>query len=325
MGPVSTNTTISISSIEEILGNPKNRYFSNGFLNVKFDYKDLYFKNHSIECNLLFSFNQLWSQKNQQFLKPHVGIVEYYTTSVFFTEFLLKAYLGLNDEDISRSWVSFFSVKSRPSVLTDEENIHFKAQLINTSPLNIRSSHFLNFKSIVNIEFGKMKILIDINHPVQQPGKSQTCLPVIIDHGLYKTGYKQVSHRIKNIELDLANLSVSSEINLSGQIPPDQCRGIGRNYRSCMISDHYLTTGQLMQVLLYEMDSISREESNNMWVREVKTYYPEPIPRPVSFNTLQATETNIVRMKNENWRLATIKAMHDSITSYIKVSHKLPN
>lgn len=327
MNPVSTNTIITINTIEDVLGSPRKRYFSNGFRNTSFEYSDLFFRNHALECKLHFSFNELWSQKRHRNLQPHIGITEYFTASAFFTEFLLKAYLGLNDEDISRCWISFFSVKTRPAIQTDEENINFKAQLINTSPVNT-SSHFLKFKSMVNIEFGKMKILIDINHPVQRLEEDQTGIISVsrkTNHGLYKAGYKHVNHKIRNIELDVANLSLSSGISIAHHIPSDQMRGIGSDYRnSCMISDHYLTTGQLMQVLLYEMDNINREESNNMWVREVKTYYPVPFSKPVSRNTLKATETNIIRMKSENWRIATIESMHENITSFIKVSHKLP-
>lgn len=321
------NTVISVNKIEEILGNPEKRYFSNGFRNICFEYKDIVFKQNSIECKLDFSVDNLWSKKGNQSLKPHIGIVEYYAVSVYLSEILLKAQLGLSDSEISNGWVTDFTIKTRPTTDITVDSVDFKAQLISSSYIN---SSYCGDRSIIDITFGSITIVLVINHPSPKPVRNLSFDYSIFTNfqkpSLYNSGYKRAIHKIKNVQINVPHLQASASVSIKNKISNDRMRGLGSNYLgSNLLTDHYLTTGQLIQVLLYELDNINRDESNNLWVREVKTHYSEPFYRNTSEIFIKVTDTKIVNLKNDEWRLATIEAKQENISSVIKVSHILPS
>jgi hypothetical protein len=321
----------SISKIDSILGDAKERYFSNGFRNIDFEYTNINIARNSISCKLLFKTKDTWSKKLNHSLKPHLGTVEYFVISVLMSEILLKTVEGLSDEDISGAWVIDFCIKTRPNNNLEAELINVNACVINSSAINNRD---WQYKKIISIEIDTISVTLIINHNSSQ-NISKINKSFYYDYAsfiknynqnIYTYGYKCSYHTIKNIELNCIDQEATSNIELRHKYLNVKYNGLGSKYLNAnLISDHILVTGQLIQVLLYELDNITREESNNLWLRELHVSYPTPLIKQKTDNHIKNIDSRIISMKNESWRMATIEATQENIKSIFKVSHKLPH
>jgi len=320
------NKIKSINKIETILGASDKRYFSNGFRNIEFEYTNLTISKKSISCKLLFNIKNTWSKK-AQIVKPHLGTVEYFAVSVFMSEILLKTIEGLSDTEISSAWVTDFYIKTRPNNNLEAEHINVNAIIISSSELNHSE---WDCKKIINIEIGTINVTLVTNHNRSKNANSSLYYNYasILDNykrNLYTNGYKCSYHNVTDIKLNSLDQEATSKIILKQDYSDINFNGLGSKYLNVnLITDHILATGQLIQVLLYEMDNIKRDESNNLWLRELTLNYPIPFTKTISSNHIKSTESRIIAMKNENWRLTAIEVTHENIKSIFKVSHKLP-
>lgn len=102
--------------------------------------------------------------------------------------------------------------------------------------------------------------------------------------------------------------------------------GIGTSHlRGLTFIDFLCIAGQLVQVLLYKLDHITREESNNLWVRFLNAEVGANDPQSVVVSKAHFTEFNLVKMKGETWRLATAQFEIGSINGTVKVCHIINN
>ncbi|KAA0015595.1 hypothetical protein F0A16_19940 [Salinicola corii] len=88
--------------------------------------------------------------------------------------------------------------------------------------------------------------------------------------------------------------------------------------------DVFVSALQLGQILLYELDDVTREESNNLWMRNVsfKTLQKTDVPLG---NNLDVTleNTSLVNKDDAEWRSADIVASLDHIQVRCSVAHQL--
>lgn len=139
----------------------------------------------------------------------------------------------------------------------------------------------------------------------------------------YNVGYKLTSVNIENVFLNLENRSITgnSILNHSDSVVK---HGLGIGHQWPLTFIEYLSiAGQLTQILLYKLENVTREESNNMWVRSLTAnFHPRSANQSNEFFSMaQFTEFNSVKIKTENWRTVTAKFEIGNINGFAKVCH----
>jgi hypothetical protein len=143
----------------------------------------------------------------------------------------------------------------------------------------------------------------------------------------YGTGYKESLIKIKNVDIDSDESKISAQINLS--YPAVQNRlyhDIGSSHSPCVSQvDVIVSLAQLAQALLYKLDTIDREHSNNLWMRKIEFVNPKPAFLPEDFTvTTWISKTNTILMNGKKWRTAKFGTSFPSIEVDYSVAHQLP-
>ena len=139
----------------------------------------------------------------------------------------------------------------------------------------------------------------------------------------YDAGYKLTSVDIGNIFLNLETRTIAANSLLSHFGPVSE-HGLGMQHHKSLTFVEYLSiAGQLTQMLLYKLENITREESNNMWVRSLTANFHNERTNQSDevFSMAHFSEYNMVTIKNENWRTVTAKFEIGNIEGFAKVCH----
>lgn len=314
---------IKINNIDDFLGARENRYFSNGYKGVNFAYSGMAFSNEVLTCNLNLSWNSSWGSKQGKSLAPHLGTVEYFNIACAAADALICSLFKAADSDREKSWIAGFSIKTQACNKGSYSNIAVKAMLMNTA--NAQSIN--GCLSRIRVQVGDMEMFVDVDHPAFER-RSQLDLIDLkqfenqIQNSYYTDGYKNSEMDISNLDADFSANAICANIDYSSGGQNGIC--IGKQYLPFYsISDFILSTGQITQVLLYLIDRLSREQSNNLWLREMSVSYAKPTQDKSMTETVTFTDYKRVRFKGDDWSMVTLNAALGNIQSTIKVAHML--
>lgn len=144
----------------------------------------------------------------------------------------------------------------------------------------------------------------------------------------FSHGFRNTRHDLYDIEIDPAGGVVSAKVDLS--YTGDWSRKRGEVCRPHLSSiDAILITGQLAQMLMYAQDGIGRDESNNLWLRELEL---SPGRKPVEDITglpavVRSVKSCKPRLGGKYWHAATIEGEigESGFTLKAKVGYQLPD
>ncbi len=86
----------------------------------------------------------------------------------------------------------------------------------------------------------------------------------------FSNGYRNTRHNIHNVEINLAEKEITAKVDLTyagGDWSIKKDKVCTAHFSSV---DSILVAGQLAQAYMYTLDGISREESSNMWLRDLQ-------------------------------------------------------
>ena len=308
------------SSIEEVLGSKSKRYCSAGFRNVNFSFSNMTIANNSLDAKVHVDFSKKWSSKNDENLKPHLGTTEYFNIAVILSELFLISFFELDDAAISKSRVSYLKMKAKPAGdnnLIQDVKVDYNGTL--EKGLDSGASSF-------DISIGHMMIQLSIVHEIK---KQRTETPYVdfsvflnrLEHHFFKTGYKESKTDIKNVELNLYGRTVQSIVNYKNS--PYKRFGISSFYSTMNIANFILVAGQLMQVLLYELEGIDRNQSKNLWLRGLEINFSEPVSTVNTKATVYCQTFKEVILRGEKWRVADFAVSMDALSAKFNMTHQI--
>jgi len=308
------------SSVEDVLGPKSKRYCSTGFKNVNFSFSNMTITNSSLEAKVHVDFSKKWSSKNDESLNPHLGTTEYFNISVILSELLLISYFELDDLTVSKSWVSHLKMKAKPA---GDQNL-IQDVKVNYNGTFGEGSIF--GESSFDISIGHMMVQLTIVHEIK---KTRTEAPFVdlsiflkrLEHHFNKKGYKETETDIRDIELDLSAQSVHSVVNFKSS--PNKCFGIGSFYQTMNIANFILLSGQLMQVLLYELEGIGRDQSRNLWLRGLEINFNEPVSTMNTEAAVYCQTFKELMLRGERWRVADFAVSMDTLSAKFSMTHQI--
>ena len=307
------------SSVEEVLGPKDKRYCSAGFKNVNFSFSNVAIENSSLEAKVHVDFSKKWSSKNDESLKPHLGTTEYFNIAVILSELLLLSHFELDGLAVSKSRVTYLKMKAKPAgdlQLIQDVKVDYSGTLDEKSGFGASS---------FDIGIGHMAIRLTIVHEM---GKPRTEAPyadfsIYLNHlepHFYKTGYKECETDIEDVEVDVEERLVQSAVRFKS---PSDHFGTGSFYPTMNIANFILLAGQLMQVLLYELEGIGRDQSKNLWLRGLEVNFNEPVSTMNAEAMVYCQTFKEVILRGEKWRIADFAVSMDTLSAKFNMTHQI--
>ncbi|HEY2514192.1 MAG TPA: AvrD family protein [Polyangiaceae bacterium] len=315
-------------NIDVFLGEASGRYFGAGFRQVGHQLRDVRVDGaaRSASARLDVRYPAEWSKKRNRELVPHLSSIDALTAAANLADVFLRDALGLGAEEIARCWVGDCLLKAAATPTTDLERVPVTLSLEQTEA---RSDALGGQRSRFACRVGAITVELLVDHPAGQRseaaaerGEIEEALgPAERRH--YGEAYKYMGVEITDVDARTRG-RVDAELTLE-PIRPWRAVGLSAAYEPFLSMVHVIVGGaQLAQVVLYEYDRITREGSNNLWMRRIAMHMPRPTPLVAPFRgQTWITKASIIPMKASQWRSANFELTFPGLKVEYSLAHEL--
>jgi hypothetical protein len=323
MHTTTSNPKIKLRNAEQFLGSKRKRYFTSGFKKINCILGNYQYSDDKLTASVKLNWGKGWSMKDTGRVERHMGSIESFSIAMRSLELFLIIKYNLSDEEIADSFIRKIEFKTKPCDHHADRPIDVEVTSIDTKWKDFTSANcrfniiVTNFHFVVEVDFNNQSK--SVGFPYERFSQSIAYNP----EQYYNHGYKATSIDIENLVLNLATRSLIAESRIKRSIPNTKT-GIGTSkLKGLTFIDFLRIAGQLTQILLYKLDNISREDSNNMWVRSLSAEFCTNSTIQVAKSKAHFTEFNLVKIKAETWRTATAQFKIGNMKGSAKVCHIL--
>jgi Pseudomonas avirulence D protein (AvrD) len=338
-------TKLSYPSIEDYLGPADKRFFSRGFRRSEHEVSALLLTpgpDPAAGARALATvrYPPDWSAKAVGTdLRPHLSTVDALILGAQLAEAHLAFAYGLDDRARAAMWLRRVNVRAGAAPQEDLTDLACSAEPRGTT--QAREADAL--LSVYDCSVGVMRVTCQIEHPAAGPAdravaagwaggsRSHATLEDALgpaDERYYGAGYKSRQHGVEDVRVDMGELRSDGTVRIeSAESAPALTGGIEGQYQpSLSMIDCFVVNLQLAQVLMYEMDSIARQDTNTLWM--IKTRLDAERPRRPFGDSVPAqaaiTARHLVPLRGGMWRNVDISAQCGGVTLRSSFAHELP-
>lgn len=309
-----------VDSLDSVLGPAQTRYFSYGFSRFHFQVSN--FRLESSD-RMLGSFSiQYDGPECPQQQAVHLGSIEYVAMGLFLAEGILIKQQRLTKHEINRSLLVSLSLHIKKSYdLSPNPEVPFEVSIVesrqelDTINIGLTSLH-------LKIQDAELRIVID------HPGPTQIDFPDFElwpfgDGSLHRSMYKYRNLELQDIQLDRITESITAQL-LHPQAYGLEVWGFSAYNNPLSPLDSVRVSGQLMQVLLYDLISSNRKDCPNIWLRSMdmdfkRSYRSDRYRVDLQFNQRQQT-----MLRGRPWQTITLSSEMGNINASFKICHEMP-
>ncbi|WP_158632238.1 AvrD family protein [Micromonospora sp. Llam0] len=188
--------------------------------------------------------------------------------------------------------------------------------------------------SVYDCAVGAMRARVEIEHPSgrvrSEQGATYPSLGDILGAPAlryYGDGFKLRRQYVEDVLLDMAQLRSSATVRLDPAGSELATQGTdGRYQPSVSLVDCFVANLQLAQVLMYELDGVTRRESNTLWMLRTVLEAPQPMrslaaPLPT---VTAITGKHLVPLRGGRWRNVEIRGGCGGVDLRASFAHELP-
>lgn len=296
---------------DEILGDYESRYFGAGHKRTNYKVEGKF-----IESKAEVSQTDGWSEKDGCQMKPHLSTVDGIILAVMYVEkYIQESSVQIK---LDNMLLYSFEIKAGSKPVEDLTNI---ALNIKKEEILEKEAHFEVSVEGMNVKLHFRNVEVkDLKAVFYETEKSDIKLHYFSEH------LKNVKHNIGNIKFGESTIScvISKEEKDSVFY-----EGIGCLLSNSMsILEWLIIFSQMGQLLAYDIDLINRQESETLWMKNVKAEMDFPVvykePIVVSGGVVKSSLLNI---KEKMWRVFEMAGTADdgNIRFEGKIAHVLPN
>ncbi|MDC9615229.1 AvrD family protein [Xenorhabdus khoisanae] len=275
---------------DSYLGASESRFFGSGYKKVDYIIKEEEILSNEYKSTLTLVYPEDWSIKSKKKLNPHLSSIDVILISAYASGKLLNQF--------DHSYYKITSMIIRSSRVPVEKLINI--------PINIGLNHCDEGVTYLRGKVGNMQVQLK----VERREFNDRLLNSIFS----RWEFKDVTHEINDILLENKYKSKASVTKTAfGEIIDD-----------IDYIDAFVSSLQIGQILLYELDGITREASNNLWMRSIKINEAD-VCNNQKVGTLEVTLENtcLIYKGNDKWRSADIVSSINNIQVRCSVAHQL--
>jgi len=339
------SATLSYPSIEDYLGPADKRFFSRGFRRSEHEVSGLLLTPGpepaaGARALATVRYPLDWSTKAVGTdLRPHLSTVDVLILGAQLAEAHLAFAYGLDARARAAMWLRRVNLRAGTAPQEDLIDLPCSAELRRTTPAPEGDA----LLSVYDCSVGAMRVTCEIEHPAASTAdcaaadgeaggpRSHATLEDALGPAherYYGAGYKSRQQGVEDVRVDMGQLRSAGTVRIehAGSFP-DLTAGIEGQYQpSLSMIDCFVVNLQLAQVLMYEMDSIARQDTNTLWM--IKTRLDAERPRRPFGDSVpaqaQITAKPLVPLRGGMWRNVDISAHCGGVTLRSSFAHELP-
>lgn len=316
-------TTLTFGSVDDYLGPADERFFGAGYRRSEIDLHGIEVGPDGAAGTLAVGYPSDWSRKKVGIdLRPHLSTVDGILVAVQLTDALLTSRLGLSAAE--RTVVALTRVVVRAGTAPDEDLGSLPVQA------TVRRSTLLDdgrAATAVDVSVGRMSLRCDVTHPVatRDPAPDGRAVPDVLGdpaRRFWGEGYRASRQAVRDVEIDLTDLHATATVSTAA-LPTIVDQGLGGRPGPVTLVDAFVSSLQVFQILLYELDGLSRSESNTLWMQQTALTL-DPQRRDARDLTVDITASDLLELPTGTWRNLTFDAVTGPVRQRSVFAHNLP-
>jgi avirulence D protein (AvrD) len=333
------DTRLLLRSIDDYLGPGENRFFARGYQRADYHVRDITVapspgSEPAVRALVDVGYPVDWSTKAGIDQRPHLSTVDALVLGVQLAELHLARGYGLTGAERAGARLRKAVLRAGGAPQQDLRGIQLSARLMKKERIPGAASSLL---SVYGCTVGNLRVRCEIEHPGGRGDAPGGPAPAGLDDALgpaerryYGEGFKARRHHIQNVRVDREAHAARADVHFTQEADPATL-GIGGDAQpSVAFVDAFVVNLQLVQVLLYELDSLSRADSNTLWmmqtVLEAAAEPPAFPDRPdlTAAATASLTDKRLLPLRGGIWRSVDIAAGLAGIGIRCGFAHELP-
>lgn len=320
------------ASIDQVLGDSRGRFFGAGFRQVRQRILDVRIdaRAKTVHANAHIVYPPTWSKKNHA-LQPHLSSIDAFMAGAQLCEMYLREAYGIGALASRQMWIRRCVLKAGNVPTLDLEAVPALCTLLKTE----RSEDSLcGYLSSFTGRIGSMGVEFVIDHPliaatedVAVQYENATDLLGPPGQRYYGAAYTETHVLMQDVELDPVANRARSRLSLEHPSQMQNLEGMGAAYVPFVSAlNGIVSVAQLAQALMYHYDGITREASNNLWMRKIAISCPLPFTPSRSMQVeTWCNKTSLLPIKDTVWRSSSFIVTLPGIYGEYSLAHQLPS
>jgi hypothetical protein len=330
--------TLRRETVDAYLGPHEKRFFGKGYKRAQQRLTDISLVSGPGEKGFArgrasVSYPSDWSKKGDRHQPPHLSSIDVLLLTGEIADLYLTHSLRLDPAERSAMLLRRIRIKAGRKPVEDAlGDFPVEAVISRRGSAAGRPGFRL---SEVDCLVGELRARCEVEHP---EGREHTAPAVWTspDELLgpaetrpYGAAHKWKSHEIRDLAVDVGRRYAEAVFDVRCELPEGiHVQGLeSYSQNAVSIVDFFAVAMQLGQILLYELDRISRADSNTLWMRQTLLEIGRPGevltgPSPL---TARLEEAELLTSADgKSWRTADIVAESRGLAMRCSVAHQLP-
>ncbi|MFC9397669.1 AvrD family protein [Streptomyces sp. NPDC057027] len=334
--PTSAPVLLHLPSVEDYLGPADTRFFSAGYRRAEYAVRDVRVAQGDwpgVTAVVSLSYPRDWSKKKASTdLFPHVSTVDMLVIGLQLSEAYLVHTHRLDAGLRRRTRVRKITLKAGTTPQEDLTGLSAGAELQGTrEDPTAAGGHVSTFTAHVGVMTARYEIEHAAPVRVSEDG-AYPSLDAVLGAAAgryYGEGFKLREHTIGDVRADVGESTATATVT-TRSLPGYEAvaDGLDGDHLVAGLSpiDCFVTNLQLIQVLLYELDGISRKDSNTLWMQKtvLTAVGPDHLAAEPAAAHVAFTDKWLVPLRGGLWRDVTIGARLGGYEMQCSFAHELP-
>jgi len=322
-----TPTRLSWASIDDHLGPGATRFFGAGYRRAEYDVRDVRL-GAELSAEVSVGYPADWSRKSADVdLRPHLSSVDTLVLGAQLAEALLAARHRLDGPARRRMRLRKVTLRAGMAPVEDLVGLPASAAVTGTGAADG------GLVSVVDTAVGAMRARVEVEHPVDGgmawPDRARS-LPDLLGPAArryYGDGFRGRALRLCDVDADTVE-HVATAVVRREDPAADGGEGIeGASQPSVSMVDCFVVCLQLSQVLMYELDSLTRGSSNTLWMMQTTLTAADrarPWHRELPARTA-ITGNHLLPLRGQTWRNVDVAGELGGVAMRSSLAHRLPD
>jgi hypothetical protein len=325
-----------LPGVEDYLGPAEKRFFGRGFRRVRYtmDNPRVGVDNGDVRADVTLGvhYPSDWSRKDAEDLRPHLSTLDAIILNGRMIELCLAGALGLTGAGLGRARIrrTRITAGGRPQEdLTALETV----TVLRPSVVPVGSERAM---STARTAIGTMLVHSEVEHDPVDTVTGPSDHDVSVDLAgpararYYGQAFAVRGQSIRDVQVDREQLRAEALLDVVDEEPVPALTGLEAAHHPMVTTvDVFVTALQLAQVMLYDLDGMSRAGSNTLWMRQTLLEYADGGPGPAAREGVRVVtelaNLDLLPMKAATWRTADIVAEAAGLRLRCSVTHRLPD
>lgn len=319
------------ASIDQTLGDAKGRFFGAGFRQVRQTVREVHIDAGAkeVRASATIVYPSTWSKKRHS-IQPHLSTIDAYIIGAQLCEMYLREAYGIDAQSSRRIWLRRCVLKAGSTPTLDLQAVPVHFTLTRTER---QKDSLCGYLSSFTGRVGAMGVEFVIDHPMAAVTDrvaryaNATDLLGPPEQRYFGSAYTETDVGLYDVELDPQENRARARLTLENASRLAELRGMGAAYVPFVSGlNAIVSVAQLAQALLYHYDDVSREASNNLWMRKVCLNTLAPVEPSLAMPVeTWSTKSSLLPIKDTLWRASNFAVTLPGLHAEYSLAHQLPS